>query len=358
MAKKELGYVELEWTCKRCGTKNPGLQKTCTNCGAPITTEDQFELPQEQMLIKDAEKLEKAQKGPDIHCPYCGTANPAGSSVCIQCGGDLKEGAAREQGKVIGAHTTAPVPQKPCPYCSQPVAANAPRCPHCGGDLLHPATTQGLPQPAGPQKMPTWMMIAGALVLLACCVIGGIFIFLSMQTTESRGQVQGLEWVLSVQIMEQRPVEREDWEENLPSDAEDVQCAQKYRETRLEPVPNATEVCGTPYTIDTGSGAGQVVQDCEYRVYASSCTYTVLDWTVVDTLENRGYDNNPSWPSFTLRSDQREGERSEFYSVTFDVDGQNYTYRPADSGEFSQYSPGSEWTVSINGLGAITNIVP
>lgn len=358
MAQKEVGYVELEWTCKRCGTKNPGMQKTCTNCGAPITTEDAFELPDQQVLITEEEKLKQAKKGADIHCPYCGTANPADAAVCSQCGGDLKQGSARETGKVMGSHTTAPVPEKPCPYCNQPVRATAQRCPNCGGDLLRPPAQAAPAQPVAARK-PSLAMIIGAIALfLVCCGIGSFFLFLANKTEDLRGQVQAVEWQMSVQILEQRPVEREDWEDQLPAGAEIVSCTDKYYETRSEPAPKSTEVCGTPYTIDEGSGAGRVVQDCEYRVYASSCTYTVLDWTVVDTLQTSGFDTNPYWPDFSLGSDQREGNRSEFYRVNFNVDGQIMEYRPLDVSEFRQFNPGSEWTLTINGLGAITNITP
>jgi len=45
MSQETVGYVQLEWTCKRCGSKNPGTQKTCANCGNPMSEQDQFELP-------------------------------------------------------------------------------------------------------------------------------------------------------------------------------------------------------------------------------------------------------------------------------------------------------------------------
>jgi DNA-directed RNA polymerase subunit RPC12/RpoP len=84
MTQKELGYVELEWTCKRCGTINPGMQRTCTNCGAPISEDDKFELPDQQALITDQEKLAEAKKGPSVQCPYCNVYNPAGTAICSQ----------------------------------------------------------------------------------------------------------------------------------------------------------------------------------------------------------------------------------------------------------------------------------
>ena len=81
------------------------------------------------------------------------------------------------------------------------------------------------------------------------------------------------------------------------------------------PSPKSTEVCGTPYTVDTGSGAGKVVQDCEYRVYASYCDFTVLDWVVVNTAVAQGSDNNPQWPVLSLPAGQQEGDRHETYQV-------------------------------------------
>lgn len=53
MAKKQLGYVEMEWVCPRCGSKNPGPQKTCTNCGGPQPKEVKFQQREGQQLIKE-----------------------------------------------------------------------------------------------------------------------------------------------------------------------------------------------------------------------------------------------------------------------------------------------------------------
>src|SRR5512136_2916222 len=115
MTREVLGYVELEWTCKRCGTRNPGSQKTCSSCGGAMDEKDQFELPAQQQLITDQGEIEKAQHGPDVHCPFCGTRNAAGSTTCSQCGADLKEAAARQTGRVLGALQTGPVAEIPCP---------------------------------------------------------------------------------------------------------------------------------------------------------------------------------------------------------------------------------------------------
>jgi len=357
MTRKSLGYVELEWTCKRCGTVNPGMQKTCTNCGAPMAESDQFELPEEQKLIEDEAKLAAAKKGPDIVCPYCGAPNPAGSESCSQCSGDLREGAVREAGKVLGAHTTAPAATVACPFCQAQISPNLPRCPNCGGDLA-PKAAKPTAAPVAPARIPRWMLIAGAALLLLCCGGAAVFGLMNMRTQDVRAQVQDVSWQRTIDILEQQLVRDSNWEENVPTDAQDVSCADKYRETRSNPAPNSTEVCGTPYTVDQGGGAGEVVQDCQYEVYASFCEYQVYQWVVVTKASADGRDLQPYWPNLSLAAGQREGDRAEVYQVVFSADGQAYTYQLNDETTFSQFTPGSEWTLKVNSFGSINAVEP
>lgn len=352
MTRKELGYVELEWTCKRCGTVNPGMQRVCTNCGAPIGRDDQFELPDQQTLITDQNKLDEAKAGPAIQCPYCNVYNPAGTKICKQCGGDIEAGLARQAGQVLGAYQTAAVPEKPCPYCNQPVKSNASRCPHCGGDLsltAKPATTTA----AQPKRTPLWMILGGISlgVILVAALIA--FIVMNSRREEITASVAAVHWQLSVEILALQPVQHSAWSEQVPPDATGITCREKFKETSDSPVANATEECGTPYTIDTGSGAGKVVQDCVYQVYASYCDYTVQELSVVNTAVAAGADTSPSWPTYSLLPGQQEGDRDEQYQVTFDAGQQTYTYSPPDGTEFGQFTPGSQWLLSVNGFGDV-----
>ena len=355
MTQKELGYVELEWTCKHCGTINPGMKRVCTNCGAPIAKDDKLELPDQQELITDKEKLEEAKKGPTIQCPYCNVLNPADAKICIQCGGDIQAGLARQAGEVLGAYKPEAVPDKPCPFCNQPVKANAQRCPHCGGSLVEAAQPVAAPT-AVPKKTPIWMIVAGIALGVLCCGAVIAYLVMSSRTNDVTASVSDVQWQLSIDILEMQPVQRSAWSEDVPSQAQDVSCQDEYKETSSIPAPNATEVCGTPYTIDTGSGAGKVVQDCEYLVYASHCNFTVMDWTVVNTAVAQGRDNNPQWPITNLQAGQQEGNRHEAYQVTFSGDGQTYAYTPVDMAEFSQFDISSQWILGINTFGEIKDI--
>ncbi|MGQ9683479.1 MAG: zinc finger protein [Anaerolineae bacterium] len=83
MPKESLGYVRLEWTCPNCGTRNPGPQNKCAGCGAPQPADTAFtQAPQEQLLTDQAE-IARAVSGADVHCPYCGARNPAGSAPAL-----------------------------------------------------------------------------------------------------------------------------------------------------------------------------------------------------------------------------------------------------------------------------------
>ncbi len=356
MTQKELGYVELEWTCKHCGTVNPGMKRVCSNCGAPMAQDDQFELPDQQELITDKQKLEEAKAGPAIQCPYCNVANPAGTRLCVQCGGDIEEGLKRKAGEVLGAFQAAPVPDKPCPSCGQMVKANAERCPNCGGSLVEPTISTPTSVPAQPKKTPLWMVIGGIALVLVCLGAVILFIVLGNRTNEVTATVTDLRWQRSIQILALQPVQQEAWQEQVPQEAQNVSCRDEYKETSSFPGPKSTEVCGTPYTVDTGSGAGKVVQDCEYRVYASYCAFTVQDLVVVNTVESMGSDLNPAWPPFTLQAGQQEGGRTETYQVTFTAGENTYSYNLVDATEFSQFSLGSQWLLDVNTFGSINNI--
>ena len=330
MTKETLGYVRLEWTCKRCGGKNPGPEKLCIHCGATLDEQDQFELPETQESITDAEELKKAAAGPDIHCPYCETRNPAGSTVCKQCGGSLAEGEVRARGHIVGAPPKPPVAPRPAP---------------------RPAVSKA--------KRPPWVLFAGLAVLLLVCIVGAYLLFRPSQ--DINGLVRDVSWERRIGIEALRPVSREDWRDEIPSDARLGNCRKKEHHTQSE-APSfgveAEKVCGTPYTIDQGSGYGKVVQDCEYKVYADWCEYTREEWQEVDDASASGRDLNPYWPRVNLASGQREGERSEEYEVGFDTDGKSYTYRPRDADEFSSFDIGSKWVLSVNALGGLVAVEP
>jgi ribosomal protein L40E len=356
MTKKSLGYVELEWECPNCNGRNSGNDEVCIHCGAAQPQDVKFEQPAEEKIIEDATVIDRAVIGPDIHCAYCGTRNPADAQHCSQCGAELAEGTARESGEVLGAHRDKPAQEMKCDYCGTLNPGTAHKCQNCGANLqfeeLEPAAAA--PE-SGRSGLSTPILIVAGVILVIACI--GIFIFLN-RTEDVQGQVSDLSWERTIVIMGMAPAALEGWRDEIPQEAELGLCSQEHRYTSDDPQPNSTEVCGTPYTVDTGSGLGEVVQDCQYQVYDDRCQYTILQLQAVDELALSGTDRNPEWPIPKLLSGQQEGERQESYRITFSADGEEFTYATSSVEEYLDFVLGSNWVLKVNQLGGVTDVEP
>ncbi len=354
MTKKSLGYVELVWRCPRCETVNPGPQKFCNGCGAPQPQDVQFEQPPQEKLL-DESAAAAAKAGPDIHCPYCQARNPGTAKFCGACGGDLAQGKRRDAGRVLGAFRAGPAEPVACTACGAANAAGAARCSACGAALPRPEGEQPSSAAARPRsRMPIAAMAIGFLVL--CGVLAAVVFLRAARRTELVGRVERVGWTRSLPVLALTRVEHEDWLDEVPAEAEIVSCSVEYRYTSQEPVAGAVEVCGTPYTVDTGSGLGQVVQDCVYEVYDDYCTYTALEMAVTETLTASGSDLRPYWPSASLAAGQQFGEGTESYRVVFVTESGSYTYSPSGEDEFVRFELGSEWVLDVDGLGRVVGV--
>jgi len=357
MSKKTVGYVELEWVCPNCGNKNVGMIKTCGSCGSPQPQNIQFEVGQNRELITDSQKTAAAARGADIHCPYCNTRNIANAEVCIHCGGDLKEGVRRESGRVLsGAPVNSGIAQT-CPNCGTSNPGTNNTCSACGTSLA-----KSLPQsPVTPSLAVSkqsafrpWMMLPIAAILMICCVVFAFFFF---RTTAQTGVVQNSHWQRGIGIEEQRPVTREAWKDQLPGGTEVLSCQQEYRSREENPVAGAKEVCSTEL-IDKGNGAAEVVETCFYEVYDDYCKYQVLEWQNVDQVTAQGTDLQPYWPQVDLNNGRREGDRSETYTVIFETEDGIKQFTTSNAALFVQLQPGTQWTLTLNALGAIVDVSP
>lgn len=342
MARKSIGFVPLIWECPSCGTQNPGPIKSCTACGAPQPEDVKFlRVDQEQFdFIKDEALIRMAQAGPDIHCPWCGTRNPSTATVCSNCGGELSQGGKlRQTGQRVQTASEAEAAARS--QAPQPAQAST------------PAAAQGPARPVNKKAI-----IIGVIVIAVLCLAGILLMSWLNKTDTIRATVTDVYWERSVGIEEYQEVTASDWCDELPSDADILSYSQKYRYTSESPVANATEVCGEEYVVDTGTGVGEVVQDCVYEVYDDYCNYTAFQWVALSPLTVSGRDHSPYWPSFTLNSYQREAGSAESYVITLSGDGERYTYTTDDIDLFLQAEPGSTWELSVNKLNQVREIIP
>ena len=357
MARKKIGHVELQWTCPNCNGVNPGPEKHCGNCGAPQPENVQFEQADRQELIADEEKIAQAEAGADIHCPYCGSRNSAGAKICHKCGGDLVEGVKRESGHVVGAYKTGPVSMIACPHCGEENPDTEKTCANCRGSLVKEAVRdkQEVSTSAKPRsRSRTWIILGVVAVLVLAC---GAYLLFVNRTNPTTGVVDNVGWERSVPVEALIPVDHKGWEDEIPVEGMIETCSQEVRSVESEPAPNSVEVCGTPYTVDTGGGYAEVVEDCEYEIYASFCTYTLEEWSVVDVAVLTGGDFSPAWPEPALQEGQRVGEEwEESYTIFFRSGDKTYAYSTNDLSLFQEAQIGSEWTLNINTFGSLVSI--
>jgi membrane protease subunit (stomatin/prohibitin family) len=361
MTRETLGYVKLEWTCPKCNNRNPGPEKTCLSCGAPQPQNVQFVQAVQQELGQDETLKKTAQAGADIHCAFCGTRNPANATICSQCGADLKSGTRRETGRVVGAFIAGPAKQIACPSCGTMNLGTALKCTQCGAQLqLKPTAVGTAPSATTSLKSNKLVVIlAAAFVLLCICAVIS-YAFLSAPHASQRGIVEDVEWQTSVAIEELGLVTHAAWQDEIPQDAQLGNCADKVRQT-VDTQPGGgkyNKVCGTPYTLDTGSGVGQVVQDCQFEILAPYCEYTVQEWQVANEVKQSGNDLSPVFASPQLSSNQRLGSQNTSYVIFFDADKGQYTYTVTSLNEFQKFQIGSQWILKINSFGNVVSVEP
>ncbi|MCA1899297.1 MAG: zinc ribbon domain-containing protein [Chloroflexi bacterium] len=337
-------FVELEWVCPNCETRNKGSRKTCGSCGATQPENVQFQRAADEKIIADEKALEAAKAGADIHCGFCGTRNPATATTCSQCGGDLKEGRARQAGRVLQA---APPPPKTlvCGNCGTENEGAARTCKQCGAALKQEAPNlqafQAPPAPSAPKKV-NWLLWGGigAFFILCCIAFAAVFLIPSKSV---KGTVTDLEWQTETAVQEIRAVNYSDKSGNPPADAYNVSCRTESR-----------EICEEK-TVDQGNGFAEIVQECRTES-ERFCDYTVDEWTTVQTYEMSGSDNFPVYQEPSVSSDQRVEKTVKLMSVTFSTSEGEKLYAPSSVGEFQQFEAGSVWTLTMNAVGGVMSV--
>lgn len=365
MAKpKQVGYVELEWTCPTCGKRNGGSVKVCPSCGAPQPASANFEMPEQATVVAtgDAAAAQIAKTvaaGPDVQCPFCGARNSATATACHQCQAPLQGAQARAQGKSLGALPSGAPASIKCHVCGAANAGSAQQCTKCGAPLQRRAASTQIGAPA-PLPAPQhggvalwWLGGIGVLVIATVAILA----WLGLRSQSYTAVVEGARWERTIAVLGYVPVQQRAWQDEVPEGAEVLACRDELYGTSDTPVDGGREVCGTPYTVDTGTGYGNVMQDCEYQVFAPMCSYETMQWQIVTTAVASGEGFSPQWPQVASAPDRKPGDRSERFMCDVQVDGKDYSFA-LSADEYAQCVPASRWRVELNGLGGVVAAEP
>jgi hypothetical protein len=265
---------------------------------------------------------------------------------------------------VVGAFKTGPATSVKCPRCGVENPDTAVSCAQCGTSLkAEPvAAAPSVAPPAAPASRKASSPWLFALLILGGLVLCGVLVYSALLLTRTdalTGVVQDVHWERSIPVEAIVPVERQAWQDQIPSGAILGSCREEIRAVQDEPGPNTVEVCGEPYTVDSGDGYGEVVQDCEYQVMDEYCNYSVEEWQTVDTVSASGEGLDAFWPNPVAGDERRMGSQvNETYTIVFQADGQTYSFQTSDYELFQQAQVGSRWQLDVNRFGSVVSIQP
>jgi len=341
---------QMLWDCPYCGTKKLlGLDhRHCPSCGGTQDPEWRyFPSDDEKIAVQDHEFA-----GADKACPACGTANSSKTAFCVNCGSPMDESAAvKTRSDQVQAEGTAfgeeGVSAARADFKDRKDAARAAQQPS------EPPKKKGKGSPKGKIACVAGCLLIGVVALIAVVAVAVLW------KKPASVKVVGHSWERAIDIEEYKTVSESDWCDSKPSGAYSVRKESKVRSHKK--VEDGEE-CSTR-RVDNGDGTFSEKRECKpkYReepVYDDWCSYSVDRWTKDRTVRATGGSlaETPDWPdpnlsrTGTCKGCEREGPRSETYTVQFaDPDGKSHD---CDFGQstWSGYAVGSEYESSVGVL--------
>lgn len=324
MNQPRVSYVELFWDCPECGEPhisavfNPNGQR-CPSCFYWRQDDDHlYEAPDSQVITDPA----LINRPPHWICKVCEATNldtglPA---ELLQCG-NCDSYQVSQVGEITG--NEAEDRQAPATDAAAEVELRS-QIP--ASRYENPTVPKSLLEAKAAARTGRWPRCLVALVGLGLSfggiTIGGIVWLLQPQVLEV--QVRDLTWTVTTPIEQFRPVERANWDEQVPAAATVLRQEIRVRDHRREQRGTRTETYSTTERYDTGrteercttvsqgNGIGQ--KRCTTTpVYASRSvertrtvpvyveipiedtwvTYRVMDWVAAPPLVQSGQDDTP-----------------------------------------------------------------
>jgi len=266
---------QMLWDCKYCRqSKNLGLtHRHCPSCGAPQDTTSRYFPPEEEKVAVEDHPF----VGADVLCPACGFASSRAAKCCGNCGSPLAS--ARDVGIV-----QAPVVAPPAP-------------------------------PPAKSKAPLFIVLA--LILGSLVICGGTCAFLARKRAGSF-EVASARCGRSVAVEHLEQKRESAWCDQVPSDGRVIS---RHSEQRSTKQIEDGQTCSKSKK-DQGNGTYKEVTECKPKyksepVNDQKCDYEAPRWTTARTEKANGDTGPYTWPKVSLASSEREGARTETYTVTF-----------------------------------------
>jgi hypothetical protein len=267
------------------------------------------------------------------HCPNCGAAqNPAKRYFPPD-----HEKVAVEDHKFVGADVH-------CPACREPQSGAANNCGNCGSPLKGGQAAFVHAAPPGPKpKSYAWVFyLVGAIVL----GIVSIFVVRACWKKEAVMAVTSHSWKRSIEV------------ERYDKTRESGDCSSVPSGAKILDRKKGEKKCTTK-KVDQGDGTFKEKTECTEP--AEQCSYEILKWRTVRTLEEKGagVDGPMKWPDVrlgrtgTCEGCEREGRRTESYIVELKETpgGETHTCSFDSPDKWKSYQDGGEYKGKIRVVG-------
>src|SRR4051812_14707256 len=201
-----MGTYEGKWRCVQCSSVNLGRFESCPSCGVRRPDDVRFFLSGDESEVSEAEVVQRAAIGPDWACAYCKGLNPANGQFCGSCGAARTEGKALEE-TVGDAESFREHP------AVNPLVNMAPKAPGRLGFIFKR----------------TLLAITTVVVVTLFGLIA-LVLFLTSEKDVSL-VVDRVEWNRAIAIEEYRQLTLNDWEKDVPADAEQISSRSELHHT-------------------------------------------------------------------------------------------------------------------------------
>ena len=346
---------EGAWDCTTCGrTRNRGPEKYCAGCGHPRGTEIEIYLPEDAEEVTDEAALERALAGADWCCDHCGGDNRADADFCTGCGAPGEGAATRE---VVVHRTGRSEPST----ATAAVSSSANRPSKARRKQLKRDYRRRTKSSRKPLAIGCFVLVVIVALLTWCG-----------RTSSSTATVSGFGWERTIAIEKLLTVTEEAMPSQVPQGARLLDSASGDGRTRTvtERVQVGTERVKVGVR-DLGNGFFEDVYE-ERPVYETrtrqvpargppggKVRYQIDRWSQVREERARGGDRSPRWPAVTLAAKEREGERSETFTVYFSgAGGGTLTYRARSEQEWLGFTRGARFEVDATQSGRIKTLRP
>lgn len=360
--------IEGVWDCAYCGaTKVRGGLRECPQCGHPRDENVKFYIDNPQNYVYNEDIAAKVQHGPDWICPACNCLNSVDDTICIGCG------TSRDAETKDYFQNQA---EKQSSYKKEEKDWQA-----FHPDYIPPEAVVEEPVVQKPtRKKVNWrkILIPTISVLLVLAMITGLVSCLIPR--EVSGTVMDMEWSRSIEIEEYETVRESDW--SIPpggrkiSQSEEIhhydQVLDHYEtktRTYTEQVLDHYETYVSGYR-DLGNGYFEEItsqrpvyrtetrtetyQEPVYKqvpVYKTKYVYDIDKWVHQSYKKTSGNDKAPYWSDYECSSKERQGARSETYTITVqDEDGKTKDYTLSFA-EWNTLTVGQEVKMKANAFG-------